>query len=477
MMPPLSYEDHAAIYAATLVFCVHLLAGTLAGVGGQVKNQCRLGFATLIAGLIILPKGPTLTKIAGTFGLQSHDTLRRALLDKTWQPKTLMTVLVQGLSPFFGVWMGLGPGYLILDDVLLPKPFSRSMASAYYLHDYVRGRKSWCICLVVLAWSNGVVTVPVAFALWHQEGSPYLAQQNQAYQTKRALAQELIQRVLDAKVPFAYVTFDSWYAARSFLQWLHRDKGLRFVTALSCTTNIRWLIAPADRKRWNGGGRPPCYVTEACKNLVPGIGLPYFSPYLTLGLRAKAGRVNLRSVSAPEQADLTLVIIPNYRKKRKQWAQKEPQQFRHRHKYLLTNMTEWSVRQIIEGYQSRWDIEVLFRNLKQLLGLEACQARLVAPMERHVTLCLVGYTMLALLREELRPHGDQRREPLTIGAVKRYLQQQAVTVTAEGQVSLHPRPTLPRRAVEAIGEAASQATLTDLLTGQFTCQLPPEALA
>jgi len=476
-MPPLSYEDHAAIYAATLVFGAHLLAGTLAGVGAQVARPCRLGFATLIAGLIILPKGPTLTKIAAAFGLQSHDTLRRALLDETWRPRTLMTVLVQCLAPFFGTWMGLGPGYLILDDVLLPKPFSRVMESAYYLHDYVRGRKSWCICLVVLVWSNGVVTVPLGFALWHQKGSPYLAAQNQAYRTKRELAQELIQRVLDAQVPFDYITFDSWYAARSFLQWLHREKRLRFVTALCCTTNIRWLIAPADRKRWGRGGRPPCYVTEACKNLVPGIGLPYFSPYPTLGLRAKAGQVNLRSVSEPEQTDLTLVIIPNYRKKRKEWAQKEPKQFRHRHKYLLTNIPDWNVRQIIEGYQSRWDVEVLFRNLKQFLGLEAGQARRVAPMERHVTLCLVSYTALALLREELRPQWDEEREPLTIGAVKRYLQQQAVTITAEGKVSLNPRPALPRAAMEAICEAASQATLTDLLTGQFACQLPPEALA
>jgi len=476
-MPPPSYEDHAAIYAATLIFCLHLLAGTLAGVGGQVAPPCRLGFATVLAGLMILPKGPTLTKIAAAFGLQSHDTLRRALLDETWQPKTLMTVLVQGLSPLFSVWLGLGPGYLILDDVLLPKPFSRVMEAAYYLHDYVRGRKSWCLCLVVLVWSNGVVTVPLAFALWHQEGSPYLTQQHQEYHTKRALAQELIQRVLDAKVPFAYVTFDSWYAARSFLKWLHREKGLRFVTALCCTTKVRWLIAPADRTHWNPAGRPPCYVTEACQHLVPRIGLPYFSPYAGLRVRAKAGPVNLRSVSVPAQADMTLVIIPNYRKERKEWAQKEPQQFRHRHKYLLTNIPDWNVRQIIAGYQSRWDIEVFFRNMKQFLGLEAGQARGVAPMERHLTLCLVGYTMLALLREELRPGWDTRHEPLTIGAVKRYLQQQAVTVTAEGKVSLHPRPALPRATVEAMGEAAAHATLTDLLSGQFTCQLPPEALA
>lgn len=474
-MPSLSYEDHAAIYAAALIFCLHLLAGSLAGVGAQVKQSCRLGFATLIAGLIVLPKGPTLTRIAAAFGLQSHDTLRRALLDETWQPRTLMTVLVQCLSPFWATWMGWGPGYLILDDVLLPKPFSRVMESAYYLHDYVRGRKSWCICLVVLVWSNGVVTVPLGFALWHQKGSAYLATHHQAYQTKRQLAQGLIRQAVEAKVPFDYLVFDSWYASRGFLTWLHQEKKLRFVTALSCPTRLRWPLPPADRPR--GRGRPPCYVTEACQDLVPRLGLSAFPPYPSLGLRAKAFRVNLRRVSAPQQADLTLVVVPHYRKPRREWAHKEPKAFRHPHKYLLTNIPDWTVRQIIQGYQSRWDIEVFFRNLKQFLGLEAGQARRVAPMERYLTLCLVGYTLLALLREELRPHWEERREPLTIGAVKRYLQQQALTITAEGQVFLHARPGLPRTVLEAIGEAASQATLTDLLTGRFTCQLPPEARA
>jgi len=477
-MPQHSYEDHAAIYAATLVFFCCLLTGTLAGVGAKVAQKCRLGFATLVAGLMVLPKGHTLTGIAAAFGLQSHDSLRRALLDETWPPKTLMMALVQCLSPLFSVWLGLGPGYLIVDDVLLPKPFSRMMESAYYLYDYGRGRKSWCVCLVVLAWSNGFITVPLGFALWHQKGSPYyLAHPDREYQDKRALAKGLIQQVLEAKVPFAYVVFDSWYASRGFLRWVAVEKGLSFVTALCYTTKVRWLIAPADRQRGSRGGRPPWYVTEACGDLVPRIGWPYFSPDESLGLRAKAVRVNLRGVSKAGEADLTLVVIPNYRQDRPEWAQKEPKQFRHRHKYLLTNVPDWSVREVIQGYQSRWAVEVFFRDLKQFLGLGACQARLVSPMERHVTLGLVGYTGLVWLREELRPRWDERREPLTIGAVKRYLQQQALTITADGQVSIHARPALPRATVEAICEAASQATLTDLLTGQFACTLPPKGLA
>lgn len=278
-MPQLSYEDHAAIYAATLVLVGCLLTGTLAGVGAKVAPKCRLGFATLVAGLMVLPKGHTLTGIAAAFGLQSHDSLRRALLDETWQPQTLMTALVQCLSPLFGVWMGLGPGYLIGDEVLWPKPFSRMIESAYSWHDSVRGRKSGCVCLVIWVWSNGFITVPLGFALWPQKGSPYyLAEPDREYQDQRALAKGLIQQALDAQVPFEYVAFDSGYASRGFLRWVAVEKGLYFVTALCCTTQVRWLIAPADRKRWSRGGRPPWYVTEACQDLVPRIGWPYFSP-------------------------------------------------------------------------------------------------------------------------------------------------------------------------------------------------------
>jgi hypothetical protein len=54
------------------------------------------------------------------------------------------------------------------------------------------------------------------------------------------------------------------------------------------------------------------------------------------------------------------------------------------------------VRQILEGYASRWAIEVCFRDLKQLLGFADSSARKRAAVERVAPFVGFSYTVLTL---------------------------------------------------------------------------------
>jgi hypothetical protein len=76
---------------------------------------------------------------------------------------------------------------------------------------------------------------------------------------------------------------------------------------------------------------------------------------------------------------------------------------------LATNDLRLSPRKVIEYYELRWQIEVLFRELKGQLGLQDYQGTQFASYERYVTLALLGYLVLEYQRlRGLR--GEAKRE-------------------------------------------------------------------
>lgn len=63
---------------------------------------------------------------------------------------------------------------------------------------------------------------------------------------------------------------------------------------------------------------------------------------------------------------------------------------------LLTTDTGLSFVKCLEIYQIRWNIEVLFKECKQHLGLEGCQSRDFDSQIADISLCLLIHTALTL---------------------------------------------------------------------------------
>ena len=76
-----------------------------------------------------------------------------------------------------------------------------------------------------------------------------------------------------------------------------------------------------------------------------------------------------------------------------------------------------------------YTIEVLFRDLKQHLGLGACIVRHPEAGERHLALCLLSYVGLELLRLECHQVTGRELSSITIGEVKADLAGTMVLVT------------------------------------------------
>jgi hypothetical protein len=426
----LTYEEHAAIYSAAIVLVFRAGKVFFPRLAVTLPELVYRRLMIYSAGLCALRKYQTCLGISRQLGGCSHDALNRLLQNGAFTASTLMMACFQtAISLCSGVRL---PCWLIIDDVILSKATSRKMAAAYWDYDYVHEKNIRCLRVVMLCWSNGFFKIPVAFALWHKKGCAYLEQTNTKFRTKNQLARLLVYSLMRRGLPFDFLLFDSWYAAGQQLAWYH-GRGIHFVTAVK---NNRTLYLPSislDKRptrprkttvRWDG---------KSPSELV--------APYPNSRDYHYYGDIRCRTRRFPvilPDLDLfcTLVCIKNYAhnpafkeqvsKARKK--QKDPNQ------YLLTNAIDLTIVEIVTWYRRRWDIEVLFRDCKQHLGLNACQAQQVSAHVHHIACVLFSHVLMDQMKA-IAAKADLQAHTLTIGQVKEWLNRQYLLLGPQKQTA------------------------------------------
>lgn len=145
----------------------------------------------------------------------SHDSLARVLIKEKfcWQ------ILLQNfLVRTFGK---LQDGYLIIDDTVISKQFAKKIENVAWVFDSVLGKSILGINLVMIAWSNGKITIPLAVKVY----------QKTSKKTKIDLAIELIEYAKKIGIKPKFIAFDSWYTAAKILRKINDYKWI-FVTQL-----------------------------------------------------------------------------------------------------------------------------------------------------------------------------------------------------------------------------------------------------
>jgi hypothetical protein len=186
--------------------------------------------AVFISGLTVLDRKQTQSKIAKTLGHVTHDDLNRL----TSNIQDMFQHIVMSVIPL--IISVSGPGYLILDDVIIPKPFAHWMSAMDY--DYTQKRHIICQRIVIVIWTNGIIYIPLAFAFWHQKDFV------RRYRTKNQPAR-FIYWVVRHNIPFSYLTFDNWYASKQNMRFFN-GLGIKFVTRLR---ENRWIIYNDVKKK------------------------------------------------------------------------------------------------------------------------------------------------------------------------------------------------------------------------------------
>ncbi len=167
-----------------------------------------------VKGLLAVSETATCTALSRVVR-RSHDSLTRILTDCKLEWQTLLSSVIRKI-------LGkLSEGYLMIDDTVINKSFAKVIANMSWVFCSKEGRSVLGLNIVVLAWSNGALTIPLAIKIW-KEGGP----------SKYVLALQLLSYARHIlKIKPKYVAFDSWYSSKKILQRIH-NYGWTFYTQL-----------------------------------------------------------------------------------------------------------------------------------------------------------------------------------------------------------------------------------------------------
>lgn len=71
-------------------------------------------------------------------------------------------------------------------------------------------------------------------------------------------------------------------------------------------------------------------------------------------------------------------------------------------KILLSNRTDWDVRQVVAAYAARWQIELFFKEMKSNLGLSSYRMRNFREVEGWVQACCIAFVYLEWYRLQMQ---------------------------------------------------------------------------
>ena len=337
--------------------------GVSAAVGGSPTTFGLIG--RYVAGLVLLDARPTQVRISERLPARSHDALNRLLRVMPLSTRALMGSLirlVQALSRRLGT-----PGYVVVDDVVVEKPFANRLRWAAWTYSFAKKRKVYGCQIVRLSSTSdptGTWRIPVAFRRWRPKRSCAPGR----YRNKTELVITMLREVVAAGCPAAYLVGDTAYTGGA-------------VSKAAARLGLTWVGTLAPRTTVVYRGR-----RQAVRDVAATLKLKW-RPHL--GVRATA-----LTVYAPALGQVRLGVLKN-----------EHGNF----EYLVTNDRAADLSTLVLRKRSRWRIETIFRDTKQVAGLATWQGWVDQAMVRHVALVCLTFVALQLLRRDPQE---------TVGAVK-----------------------------------------------------------
>jgi len=297
-------------------------------------------FLQYILGLILNPEKNTCSKIAKFFGI-THDRLYR-ILWKTGLSLFIFTEINLAIANHFSE---LKKGWLIIDDTLMSKPFIKFLAGVHRFYNLVLGRPDRGLCLVVVAWSNGSVTIPLMFEFMYHKDLV-----GKDYKTKTEIAKPMILQLL-GKINFKYILFDGHYSTIEMLKFLYKMR-IFFVAKIA-----------RNRKIKSKGG-----IYERVDK----------HPLLKLFKNNRSRKVKAH------YNGMSLYFSSHKRKNKTN---------DYVFSYIVSNMSV-EPKKYYEIYQARWAIEKMFRTIKQSLGFSHCQCIELERQKAHIYMVFISYSFL-----------------------------------------------------------------------------------
>ena len=320
-------------------------------------------FSSFIVGFIQLGKeGHTssmVQSLSRSFLSRSLASFTRFLGKNSW---ALDEVLATALHKFFHTLkiQARSVVFLLLDDTIIKKTGKKIPGCGWH-KDHAQNLANvfghqWV--LAALFYKQSVL--PLGARLYHPKGAKGCGR----FQTKIALAKKILQSL---RLPVAcklYVLADSWYWCKE-LALLCRSYGYHMISQLKSNSIV-----------WVKGKRTPVAQLASRISAFREVSVFLYGKNKTLKI---AKFIAVVKGFGP----VAVVIVKEKRKKIR---------------YLVSTNFLLPALEVVKFYSHRWKIEQLIKDLKQRLGLGDYQVRNLQAIQRHVTLVLLSYFTLILLK-------------------------------------------------------------------------------
>ena len=301
-------------------------------------------FSFYVQGLLTNTKRKTCMQMALALCI-SHDTLQRILGKYLIETDVIDKYLFSCVKKYQTIE---NPGYLVIDDTCIPKPYATIMHGIEYVYNSILGRTIKGFSYLFIVWTNGKITIPLGFIQWVPKD---LCDDNQ-YKKKCEIAQILINQVKDKKL-CKKILLDGLYQSYEMMIFINQ---LNFDFYMRLPRNR--TVSTTEKER-------PVSLKIHKKF------------HLKRNQRSKTWKAYIKGISC--------YITAEKRKKRNGDYETV---------YIVSNRRHHSPKKIIAIYNKRWFIEKFFRTSKQSLGLQDCQAISIQKQNTHITAICVAYTVL-----------------------------------------------------------------------------------
>jgi hypothetical protein len=287
-------------------------------------------------------------------------------------------------------------GYLIGDDSTMQKAKGRTMEGIGKHHSTTHEHRVRGHSLVQGLYVLLGRRCPTAARLYRQQA--VCAREQVPFQSKIDLMIEMIQRFEPTMGTLTHVLLDSWYSAKAIWK-AARDRHFLITTGIKSNRSLR-VADPSQPNGWKLQ-----HLNDYAARLCPEdyVQLPW-----PRGEESDPVYVHVVSTRVRKLYCCQVIIVRR--------SLQEPLKLA---RYWASSDLEASVERLVEHISARWDIEILFADGKEELGLDQYQLMSAKALVRFWSLAMLAYAFLDEERVQLR--ASQQR-PVTIGQTRRELQ-------------------------------------------------------
>ena len=287
-------------------------------------------------------------------------------------------------------------GYLIGDDSTMHKPKGKKMQGLGKHHSATHEHRVVGHSLVAGLYVLLGRRCPLAPRLYRQQ--KICQKEEIAFQSKINVMERLIRTFEPITGTVTHVLLDSWYSAK-VLWKAARERGFLITTGIKSNRSLRIV----DESQPQGWRWQELREYAACLRVEDYVQLSW-----PRGQQPETVYVHVISTRVRKLYCCQVIII-------RRSLQEPLSQAR----YWASSDLEADPATLLEHIAARWDIEVLFGDSKEELGLDQYQLMSTTALLRFWTLAMLAYIFLEEERDRLQQHCQH---PVTIGQARREIQ-------------------------------------------------------